>query len=126
MAISNSNGTRFVRFPKGTGESTLYKTDIVGQLVGLEPRDGVYTVTDRKTGQPITRPNSWTAHFADGSRFSWPTYVDEAGRVQPWSRYDPSIDLDQCVSQGILIHLWKDEHGFTHLELAASEEPLPF
>ncbi len=129
MAVSNNNGIKFVRFPKGTGETSLYKTDVTGILVGIEPREGTYSVADRTTGELITRPNSWTAHFADGSRFSWPTYWDEAGNVQPWSRFDEGIDLEQCMQQGIAIHLWKDKRGFTHLELAGfagAEEEIPF
>lgn len=130
MASINSNsGIKFARLPKGTGEASLYKKDVTGVLVGIEPRGGTYQVADRSTGEIITRPNSWTAHFADGSRFSWPTYVDEDGNVQPWSRFDESIDLQQCCEQGIAIHLWKDDRGFTHLELAAYaeyQEDVPF
>ena len=130
MAISNSSSTRnytrsFVpldQLPQGTGNSGRYVTDVTGVLIGIEPRTGTYQVTDRATGQVITRPNSWTAHFADGSMFSWPTYVDPAdGQVKMWSRFDRSINLAQVIQQGIAIHLWKDERSFTHLEIAATQ-----
>lgn len=131
MAISSNNqqyqrSTRFVgldELPKGTGETGRYVTDVTGILLGIEPRTGTYEVTDRNTGRKVTRPNSWTAHFADGSMFSWPTYADEDGRVHMWSRFDESIDLAQCIQQGIAIHLWKDERSFTHLELAEGNIP---
>jgi hypothetical protein len=103
--------------PHGTGEVGRYLPEVEGVLVGLEARSGTYTVKDRKTGQEITRPNSWTAHFADGSMWSWPTYLGEDGKVYPWSRFDPSIDLVQCIQQQKVIHVWKDEDNFCHLEL---------
>lgn len=127
MAISNGTQQYTRQFlpldklPSGTGTSGRYVTDIVGQLVGIEPRGGSYKVTDRRTGQVIERPNSWTAHFADGNMFSWPTYVDENGHVQMWSRFDQSISLAQVIQQGIVIHLWKDERSFTHLEIVDAE-----
>ena len=115
------NGRNFVpldQLPQGTGNTGRYVTDVTGILVGIEPRDGSYQVTDRATGQVITRPNSWTAHFADGSMFSWPTYLGEDGQVHMWSRFDASINLAACIQQGVPIHIWKDERSFTHLELA--------
>lgn len=129
MAISNQQQqyrrtTSFVpldQLPTGTGESGRYVTDVTGVLLGIEPRDGVYQVTDRNTGQVITRPNSWTAHFADGSMFSWPTYVDDGGVVRMWSRFDSSINLAQVIQQGIVIHLWKDKRNFTHLEVVEQQ-----
>lgn len=128
MAISNSNSNQqynrvrtFVpldQLPQGSGESGTYKDEVIGILVGIEPREGSYQITDRRTGQKISRPNSWTAHFADGSMFSWPTYLDEQGVVRMWSRFDQSINLAACVQQGIPIHIWRDERKFVHLELA--------
>lgn len=116
-----SNGTRqFIpvdQLPVGTGASGRFVTDVIGQLVGIEPRTGTYQVADRRTGQMVTRPNSYTAHFADGSMFSWPTYIDEQGQVQMWSRFEAGLSLGQIISQGITIHLWKDERSFTHLEV---------
>ena len=109
------------QLPQGTGESGSYVTNVTGVLLGIEPRDGYYTITDRNTGQEITRPNSWTAHFADGSMFSWPTYLDDQGQVRMWSRFDPSINLAQVIQQGIVIHLWKDKRNFTHLEIAQQQ-----
>lgn len=103
--------------PHGTGEVGRYLPEVEGILIGLEARGGTYTVKDRKTGQEITRPNSWTAHFLDGSMWSWPTYLGEDGKVYPWSRFDPSIDLVQCIQQQKVIHVWKDEDNFCHLEL---------
>ena len=129
MAISNQQQqykrSSFVpldQLPTGTGESGRYLTDITGQLVGIEPRDGSYQITDRRTGQVITRPNSYTAHFADGSMFSWPTYLDESGHVQMWSRFEAGLSLAQIIQQGIVIHLWKDERNFTHLEVVAQQQ----
>ena len=102
----------------GTGEVGRYKDDVTGILVGIEPRGGFYQVKDRRTGQLIERPNSWTAHFADGSMWSWPTYVDETtGQVRPWSRFDPSINLAECVAHQRVIHVWKDDKQFSHLEI---------
>ena len=138
MAISNQQ-QQFVRTHNfidlnqlaGSGEVGRYKDDVTGILVGIEPRDGVYQVKDRKSGQVITRPNSWTAHFEDGSMWSWPTYVDpNTNTVQPWSRFDPSINLAACVQQRIAIHVWKDDKNFSHLEIAAEQQhsnlnPLP-
>ena len=99
---------------RGTGANTgRYLNDVTGVLVELRPRDGFYEFN----GQ--ARPNSWTAVFADGSLFSWPTYIDKAtNTVMPWSRFDESIDLGYCAANNIAIHLWRDERKFTHLELA--------
>lgn len=128
MAISNSNSNQqynrvrtFVpldQLPQGSGESGTYKDEVIGILVGIEPREGSYEITDRRTGQVISRPNSWTAHFEDGSMFSWPTYLDEQGVVRMWSRFDSTINLAACVQQRIPIHVWRDERKFVHLELA--------
>lgn len=108
---------------QGSGEVGRYKDDVVGVLLGIEPRPGTYQVQDRKTGNIITRPNSWTAHFQDGSMFSWPTYLDEqTGQVMPWSRFDQSINLAACVQQGIAIHIWRDERKFVHLEIAEQQQ----
>ena len=133
MAISNQQQQQYQRrsfipldqLPTGTGESGMYLTDITGQLIGIEPRDGSYQITDRRTGQLITRPNSYTAHFADGSMFSWPTYVDEDGHVQMWSRFEEGLSLAQIIQQGIVIHLWKDDRNFTHLEVVAQQQVQP-
>jgi len=117
---TNYSKTNFIPLeylPHGTGEVGRYLPEVEGILIGLEARGGTYTVKDRKTGQEITRPNSWTAHFADGSMWSWPTYLGEDGKVYPWSRFDPSIDLVQCIQQQKVIHVWKDEYNFCHLEL---------
>lgn len=117
---TNYSKTNFIPLeylPHGTGEVGRYLPEVEGILVGLEARGGTYSVKDRKTGETITRPNSWTAHFADGSMWSWPTYLGEDGKVYPWSRFDPSIDLVQCIQQQKVIHVWKDEDNFCHLEL---------
>jgi hypothetical protein len=129
MAI-NSNAAGNVRnyisaaqLPKGSGEVGRFKTDITGVLLGIEPRGGSYEVTDRKTGELIRRPNSWTAYFSDGSMFAWPTYVDEATRtVKPWSRFDSRIDLAACIENHTVLHLWKDDRQFCHLEIAATQQ----
>jgi len=128
MAISNQQQQQFTRtqrtfvpldqLPQGSGASGTYQDDVTGILVGIEPREGSYQITDRRTGQVISRPNSWTAHFADGAMFSWPTYLDEQGVVRMWSRFDSTINLAACVQQGIPIHIWRDERKFVHLELA--------
>lgn len=126
MAVANSNtGNTYNRtfipndqLPSGTGAASRFATDITGQLIGIESRTGTYTITDYKTGQVVERPNSWTAHFADGSMFAWPTHVNKQGKVQMWDKFDKSIDLAQVIQQGIPIHIWKDEKKFTHLELA--------
>lgn len=113
----------------GSGEVGRYKDEVIGVLVGIEPRGGFYPVTDRRTGEVIQRPNSWTAHFEDGSMWSWPTYVDETThQVMPWSRFDPSINLALCVKQRKVIHVWKDDRKFSHLELVDTQvnmNPLP-
>lgn len=112
----------------GSGEVGRYKDEVTGVLVGIEPRTGTYKVTDRRTGEVIERPNSWTAVFEDGSMWSWPTYVNEQGQVCPWSRFDPSIDLSTCVKQRKVLHVWKDDRQFSHLELVETEtniNPLP-
>ena len=132
MAISN-NGQQYTNNQQqhsfidlaqlhGSGEVGRYKDDVTGILLGIEPRDGFYQIQDRKTGVMIQRPNSWTAHFADGSMFSWPTYLDETtGQVMPWSRFDQSINLAACAQQGIAIHIWRDERKFVHLEIAKTQ-----
>jgi len=129
MAISNGNH-QFINLNgfTGSGEVGRYKTDVTGILVGIEPRTGTYQVKDRRTGQMIERPNSWTAYFEDGSMWSWPTYVNENGQVMPWSRFDPSIDLNACVQQRKVIHVWKDDRQFSHLEVVETTtnvNPLP-
>lgn len=136
MAINiNSNGTtrNFINLAGfcGSGEVGRYKDEVIGVLVGIEPRPGTYQVKDRRTGEMITRPNSWTAYFEDGSMWSWPTYVDETThQVMPWSRFDPSIDLAACVQQRKVIHVWKDDRQFSHLEVVETQvsmnpNPLP-
>lgn len=122
-AGSNNNSARhFIpmnQLPKGSGEVGRYKTDVTGVLLGIEPRDGAYDVIDRRTGKPIKRPNSWTAYFEDGSMFAWPTYVDEATHtVKPWSRFSSSIDLQACIENKTVLHVWKDDRQFCHLEIA--------
>lgn len=113
----------------GSGEVGRYKDEIVGILVGIEPRGGTYEVKDRRTGETITRPNSWTAYFENGDMWSWPTYVDETThQVMPWSRFDPSINLALCVKQRKVIHVWKDDRNFSHLEIVDTQvnmNPLP-
>lgn len=104
----------------GSGESTMFVTDVEGVLLGIEVRDGFYTINDRRTGQPVQRPNSWVAHWMTqtGEKLmSWPTYLDPAdGQVKPWSRFDPSINLAQCSAQKVTLHMWKDDRNFYHLE----------
>ena len=139
MAISNNgqqytnNQHNFIDLTgfNGSGEVGRYKDDHTGILVGIEPRPGTYQVKDRRTGQVITRPNSWTAIFEDGNMVSWPTYVDEAtNTVRPWSRFDKSINLAEVVAQRKVIHLWRDDRQFFHLEVVETEvsmnpNPLP-
>lgn len=121
----------------GSGEVGRYKPEVTGVLLGIEPRDGFYQVKDRdgnaiidpETGRPMMRPNSWTAYFEDGSMWSWPTYQDkQTKQVLPWSRFDPSINLKACVQQRKVLHVWKDDKNFSHLELVETEvniNPLP-
>lgn len=143
MAISISNGTSTQQFINlkgfhGSGEVThRYLPEVTGILLGIEPRPGFYEVKDKngnpiidpETGEPMKRPQSWTAHFADGSMWSWPTYEDKAThQVLPWSRFDSSIDLGECVSHQRVIHVWRDERNFSHLELVETQvamNPLP-
>lgn len=138
MAISN-NGTQYTNTNQhnfinlngfcGSGEIGRYLDDHTGVLVGIEPRDGFYTIKDRRTGQMIQRPNSWTAVFEDGNMVSWPTYIDETdGMVKPWSRFDSSINLAECVAQRRVIHLWRDDRQFFHLEVCEEQvnlNPMP-
>lgn len=128
MAISISNGSNTTRNYinlngfKGSGEVGRYKDEVTGILVGIEPRGGFYEVKDRRTGEIIQRPNSWTAVFEDGSMWSWPTYVDPTThQVLPWSRFDSSIDLAACVAQRKVIHVWKDDRSFSHLEVIETQ-----
>jgi hypothetical protein len=131
MATINNGGHNFINLNgfAGTGEVGRYRDDVTGILVGIEPRGGSYTVRDRRTGEMITRPNSWTAVFEDGSMWSWPTYIDEkTNQVMPWSRFDPSINLALCVKQRKVIHVWKDDKSFSHLEVVETTSninPLP-
>lgn len=134
MAISNGTQQFHRNFIDlngftGSGEVGRYKDEVTGVLLGIEPRGGTYEVKDRRTGEIITRPNSWTAVFEDGSMWSWPTYVDETThQVMPWSRFDPSINLALCVQQRKVIHVWKDDRNFSHLELVDTQvnmNPLP-
>lgn len=116
----------------GSGESTLFVDDVQGVLLGIEVRDGFYTVNDRRTGQPIQRPNSWVAHWMteQGEKLmSWPTYQDpNTGEVKPWSRFDPRINLAACAAQKVTLHMWKDKRSFYHLEIVEEQvnlNPLP-
>lgn len=115
----------------GSGESTLFVDEVQGVLLGIETRDGFYTVKDRRTGQPIQRPNSWVGHWMTdkGEKLmSWPTYVNEQGQVCPWSRFDPSINLAQCSAQRVTLHMWKDDRSFYHLEVVEEQvnmNPMP-
>lgn len=103
---------------QGAGAAGMYVTDVTGVLLGIEPRTGTYQVKDRRTGQLIERPNSYTAVFEDGSMFSWPLIQNQDGTYRLWDRFDQSINLMACVQNRIAIHVWKDERGFNHLELA--------
>lgn len=138
MAISvqqQGNNTRhFIDLNSfaGSGESTMFVTDVEGVLLGIEVRDGYYVVNDRRTGQPIQRPNSWIAHWATetGEKLmSWPTYVDQTtGEVKPWSRYDKRINLAACAAQKTTLHMWKDDRNFYHLEVVEEQvslNPMP-
>lgn len=137
MITNSSNGTQYTSTNHnfinlqgfvGSGEVGRYVNDHTGVLIGIEPRDGSYQVKDRRTGQLITRPNSWTAHFADGMMVSWPTYVDDQGRVMPWSRFDQSINLAEVVAQHKVVHLWRDDRNFFHLEVVEEQvnlNPMP-
>ena len=60
----------------GSGESTMFVDEVEGVLLGIETRPGTYTVNDRRTGQPIERPNSWIGHWLTdkGEKLmSWPS-----------------------------------------------------
>lgn len=119
MQFNNTNHT-FIDLTNftGSGEVGRYKDEVTGVLVGIEPRGGSYQVKDRRTGQMIQRPNSWTAYFEDGSMWSWPTYVDQqTNTVRPWSRFDSSINLAEVVARRQVIHVWKDDRQFSHLEV---------
>lgn len=107
---------------QGAGESGLYLNNVTGVLLGIEPRTGTYQVKDRRTGQLIERPNSYTAVFEDGSMFSWPLIQNQDGTYRLWDRFDQSINLMACVQNRIAIHVWKDERGFNHLELAQQQQ----
>lgn len=131
--ISVNNGTNNQQYQrtqsfnlaalKGTGANTgRFSDDVTGVLVDLQIRDGFYEFPNPRTGEVMQRPNSWVAVFADGSLFSWSTFVDQNGNVQPWSRFDQSIDLAACAQQGVAIHVWRDERKMMHLELAAGQQ----
>lgn len=133
MAISN-NGKHFINLAalNGSGESTMFVTDVTGVLLGIEVRDGFYPIEDRRTGQMVQRPNSWIGHWltpAGEKLMSWPTYQDPAtGEVKPWSRFDSSINLQQCSTQKVTLHMWKDDRNFYHLEVVEEQvnlNPLP-
>ena len=131
MAVSNQqqNFTRtnhsFIplnQLPQqGAGESGRYLDNVTGVMLGIEARPGVFEFTDRRTGQKVQKPNSYTAVFEDGSMFSWPWIRDEQGNWKLWDRYDTSINLVQCVQNRIAIHVWRDERGFCHLELVQQQ-----
>lgn len=137
MAINstiNGNTRQYVNLNNlsGSGESTLFVDEVQGVLLGIETREGFYTVKDRKTGQPIQRPNSWVGHWMTdkGEKLmSWPTYVDPTDNtVKPWSRFDPSINLAACSAQKVTLHMWKDDRSFYHLEIVEEQvnlNPLP-
>lgn len=137
MAINstiNGNTRQYVNLNNlsGSGESTLFVDDVQGVLLGIETREGSYTVKDRKTGQPIQRPNSWVGHWMTdkGEKLmSWPTYVDPVDNVvKPWSRFDPSINLAACSAQKVTLHMWKDDRSFYHLEIVEEQvnmNPMP-
>lgn len=131
---SNNGSARFINLGMlgGSGESTMFVDDVKGVLMGIEVRDGFYTIKDRKTGQDIQRPNSWIGHWmtpAGEKLMSWPTYQDPAtGEVKPWSRFDPSINLQQCSVQHIELHMWRDDRNFYHLEVVQQQvnvNPMP-
>lgn len=139
MAI-NSNGTQYnnnggaynLAALNGSGESTMFVTDVEGVLLGIEMRDGWYEVADRHTGKPVQRPNSWIGHWLtpQGEKLmSWPTYQDpNTGQVMPWSRFDPSINLAACSAQKVTLHMWKDDRNFYHLEMVEEQvnmNPMP-
>ena len=143
MSINTTTGKtyNFINLDSlvGSGEVGRYKPEVTGVLLGIEPRPGFYEVKDRngnpvidpETGRQMVRPNSWTAYFADGSMWSWPTYLDkETNTVRAWSRFDPSIDLKACVANQTVIHVWKDDRNFSHLEVVETHvsmnpNPLP-
>lgn len=141
MAISN-NGQQYVNNNRGgfinlqalagSGESTMFVDEVQGVLLGIEVRDGFYTVADRRTGEPVQRPNSWIGHWQTDTGeklMSWPTYQDpQTGEVKPWSRFDPRINLAACSSNKTTLHMWKDDRNFYHLEVVEEQvniNPLP-
>jgi hypothetical protein len=106
------------QLPVGTGESSKFKKDITGVLLGIESRDGMYEFKDPNTGEVIEKPNNYIAHFADGSMFGWPTYIDKkTGKVCMWDKFEEGLELRQIIQQSITIHLWRDERNFTHLKV---------
>lgn len=134
MAISNQQQQYQRTFvplddlPTGAGRTDFSK-DVTGVLVGIEPRDGYYDFVDSRTGEKMTKPNSYIAHFADGSKFNWPTYLDEeTGQVRLWNRFDAGLSLKELIQNQVTIHLWKDDRNFTHLEVVqqTTAEGLPF
>lgn len=129
----NNTGNSFINLAalNGSGESTTFVDEVEGVLLGIETREGFYTVNDRRTGQPIQRPNSWIGHWmtSTGEKLmSWPTYINEQGQVAPWSRFDPSINLAQCSANKVALHMWKDDRNFYHLEVVEEQvnlNPMP-
>ena len=134
MAISNQQQQYQRTFiplddlPTGAGE-TGFKKDVTGILLGIEPRDGYYEFVDSRTGKKMTKPNSYIAHFADGSMFNWPTYLDEeTGQVRIWNRFDTKLSLKELIQNEVTIHLWKDDRNFYHLEVVEEQvnlNPMP-
>lgn len=125
MAISNQQQQYQRTFvplddlPTGAG-STDFKKDVTGILLGIEPREGSYEFTDERTGKKVERPNSYIAHFADGSKFNWPTYLDkETGEVKLWNRFEVGLEVKELIQKQVTIHLWRDDRNFTHLEVVA-------
>lgn len=123
-AAKTNTTAKFITVPKGTGENTRFTDDIVGVLLGIAERAGDYEVTDPKTGEVVTRPNSYIAHFMgdDGQvhYVNWPAYYNDQGEKMPWSRFDASIDLALCITEGVRLHAYRDRSRRFHLKLATA------
>ena len=108
---------------QGTGDSTMFRSDITGVLVGLIPRDGEYEWADRE-GVAHVSPQSYIAVFEEESTGkevwgSWPAKYDEDGEKQPWSNFDAAYSIADLIREKKLVRFRKtgERMSFTKLTI---------
>lgn len=113
---------------QGVGESTKFRNDITGILVGLVEREGTYTWTDRETGEEHESPNSYIAKFVDldtGEELlgSWPAKMVDGVKL-PWNNFDEAYTIADLIRDKVPCRFRKtgERNSFTKLTVLLEVE----